>query len=272
MDAKGLFTLDDAAHVAAPVSFGTMVKPAGSSCNLNCTYCYYLEKAGLYGGKEPVMSDELLELYIKQYIEANDTDEVSFCWHGGEPLLLGRKFFEKAFSLQNRYKGRKKFNNSLQTNGLKVNEDWCAFFRENGFLIGISLDGPRDIQDRYRVSKTGKPTFDSVMYAIRMLQRLGVDFNTLSVVNRSCEGRGQEIYRFFRDYVGSRYMQFLPAANKRLPWAVSAMGYGRFLCDNSIIKKIERLLIRYDSKCNSISDTVINQLSPYEIKFCKWYC
>lgn len=231
MASKDLFTLADAQHVTAPVAFGTMVKPAGSTCNLNCTYCYYLEKAELYGGREPVMSDELLELYIRQYIEANEVGEVSFCWHGGEPLLLGRRFFEKAVSLQNKYKGSKKINNSLQTNGLKVNEDWCAFFRENGFLIGISLDGPKDIQDRYRRSRTGAPSFDSVMYAIRMFQRTGVDFNTLSVVNRSCEGRGLEIYRFFRDYVGSRYMQFLPAANKRLPWAVSADGYGRFLTD-----------------------------------------
>ncbi|MCQ2173801.1 MAG: anaerobic sulfatase maturase [Bacteroidales bacterium] len=224
-------TLGDAAHLCAPVSFGTMVKPAGSACNLNCSYCYYLEKSALYGGREPVMSKDLLETYVRQYIEANDTDEVSFCWHGGEPLLLGTDFFRTAVSLQQKYAHGKTIRNSLQTNGLRVDEDWCRFFRKNDFLVGISLDGPRDIQDGFRKTKAGKPTFDSVMAAISLFKRHGVEFNTLSVVNSSCEGRGLEIYRFFRDEVGSRYMQFLPAANKDLPWAVSAAGYGRFLID-----------------------------------------
>lgn len=224
-------TLGDAAHLCAPVSFGTMVKPAGSACNLNCTYCYYLEKAELYGGREPVMSKDLLETYIRQYIEANEGDEVSFCWHGGEPLLLGTDFFRTAVNLQQKYAGGKTIHNSLQTNGLRVNDEWCRFFHKNDFLIGISLDGPRDIQDEFRRTKAGKPSFDSVMGAIGMFKRHGVEFNTLSVVNNRCEGRGLEIYRFFRDEVGSRYMQFLPAANRQLPWAVSAEGYGQFLID-----------------------------------------
>ncbi len=224
-------TVGDVARLSAPVSFGTMVKPAGSSCNLNCTYCYYLEKAGLYGGREPVMSKELLETYIRQYIEANDSNEVSFCWHGGEPLLLGLDYFKTAVSLQQKYAGGKTIYNSLQTNGLKVDGQWCRFFRENNFLIGISLDGPRDIQDGFRKTRTGLPVFETVMAAIRMFRTYGVEFNTLSVVSSLSEGRGLEIYRFFRDEVGSRYMQFLPAANKRLPWAVSGQGYGRFLID-----------------------------------------
>lgn len=230
MKGKSL-TLGDAAHLCAPVSFGSMVKPAGSTCNLNCTYCYYLEKAGLYGGREPVMSKELLETYVRQYIEANDGDEVSFCWHGGEPLLLGIDYFRTVVNLQQKHAHGKIIRNSLQTNGLKVDEQWCHFFRNNGFLIGISLDGPRDIHDRFRRTKVGKPSFDRVMSAIRLFERYGVEFNTLSVVNNVCEGRGLEIYRFFRDEVGSRYMQFLPAANKDLPWAVSGKGYGQFLID-----------------------------------------
>lgn len=228
---NGLFTLGDAVHAVAPVSFGTMVKPGGCTCNLACSYCYYLGTAGLYGGRQPVMGADLLEEYIRQYIEANEADEVSFCWHGGEPLLLGVEFFRKALQLQRKYADGKTISNALQTNGMRIDEQWCRFFRENGFLIGLSLDGPEDIHNAYRMTKGGKPTFATVMGAVRMLQRHGVEYNTLSVVNHLSEGRGAEIYRFFRDDVGSRYMQFLPAANRRLPWAVSAQGYGRFLID-----------------------------------------
>lgn len=229
--AKRTITLGDAEHMLAPVSFGTMVKPAGSACNLGCTYCYYLDKAKLYGGREPVMDDALLEEYIRQYIEANDSAQVSFCWHGGEPLLLGVEWFRKAVALQRRHAGGKQIFNSLQTNGLLIDDEWCRFFAENGFLVGISIDGPRDIQDGFRRTRAGQPTFDSVMAAIRLMQRHGVEFNTLSVVSSRSEGRGLEIYRFFRDEVGSRFMQFLPAANRQLPWAVSAEGYGQFLID-----------------------------------------
>ena len=119
----------------------------------------------------------------------------------------------------------------MQTNGLKVDVQWCRFFRENNFLIGISLDGPQDIHNSFRKTKNGQSTFDSVMNAIRMFKNFGVEFNTLSVVSNLSEGRGLEIYRFFRDEIGSRYMQFLPAANRRLPWAVSGQGYGQFLID-----------------------------------------
>lgn len=228
---KDIFTIEDARHFTAPVSFGTMVKPAGSACNLNCRYCYYLEKAGLYGGREPLMSDELLDTYVRQYLEANETGEITFCWHGGEPLLSGIDFFRKALKLQRKYADGRKVFNTLQTNGTKVDENWCCFFRDNEFLVGISIDGPRDIHDGYRKSKSGNSTFDSVLRAISLFKRFGVEFNTLSVVNNLSEGRGAEIYRFFRNEIESRYMQFLPAANKTLPWAVSSTGYGDFLCD-----------------------------------------
>lgn len=228
---KDIITIEDARHFTAPVSFGTMVKPAGSACNLNCRYCYYLEKAGLYGGREPLMSDELLDTYVRQYLEANETGEITFCWHGGEPLLSGIDFFRKALKLQRKYADGRKVFNTLQTNGTKVDENWCCFFRDNEFLVGISIDGPRDIHDGYRKSKSGNSTFDSVLRAISLFKRFGVEFNTLSVVNNLSEGRGAEIYRFFRNEIESRYMQFLPAANKTLPWAVSSTGYGDFLCD-----------------------------------------
>jgi len=246
---KDLFTLQDAARLAGPHTFGLMLKPAGSACNLSCTYCYYLDK----GVRQPggVMSPELLEECIRQYAEACEGEELNFCWHGGEPLLLGIGFFRKALEMQKRYCGGRKICNSLQTNGLLVNTEWCRFFANNGFLIGISLDGPRDIHDAFRVNGRGKPSFDKVMEAVRLFRAYGVEFNTLSVVNSHCEGRGAEIYRFLRDTVKSTHMQFLPAVEmldkssegrpriaepgdpsaQVAPWSVSPEGYGRFLCD-----------------------------------------
>ena len=238
--------------MTGPAAFGTMVKPAGSTCNLDCTYCYYLDKALQYGGRQAVMSDELLESYIRQYIDACDTDDVSFCWHGGEPLLLGVDFYRRAVELQKRYAGGKRIHNSIQTNGTLVDAAWCRFFVDNDFLVGVSLDGPKDIHNAFRRSKGGAPTYDQVMRAVQLFKQYKVQFNTLSVVNRLCEGRGVEIYRFFRDVVKSRYMQFLPAVEhvvdvptyhrplivdparegaRLAPWSVSSAGYGRFLCD-----------------------------------------
>ena len=252
MKEKEIFTLSDAERLTAPQAFVTMLKPAGSRCNLDCTYCYYLDKAIQYGGKNEVMDDELLERYIRQYIEANEVDSVQFCWHGGEPLLLGIDFYRRALELQRRYADGKRIENTLQTNGTLVDERWCALFAENRFLVGLSLDGPRDIHDAFRRTKGGEPTFDRVKQCVELFRRTGVEFNTLSVVNSRSEGRGAEIYRFFRDEIRSRYMQFLPAVEHvvdlpgaRRPlivpperegarlaeWSVSARGYGDFLCD-----------------------------------------
>ncbi len=191
-----------------PTAFTTMIKPVGSACNLDCDYCYYLGKADLYGGHQPKMSEELLERYISQYIEAVQVPMVTFCWHGGEPLLAGLDFYEKAVALQNKYKGNKQIENSLQTNGLLMNTEWCDFFRRNNFLIGISLDGPKDIHDAYRHDRGGHPTFDRVMRAVEMMAVNGVEYNTLSTINDRCAGRGSEVYAFMRSI--SKYMQFLP--------------------------------------------------------------
>lgn len=252
MKGKEIFTFEDAERIAAPDAFVTMLKPAGSNCNMDCAYCYYLDKAIQYGGKNAVMSDELLETYVRQYIEANRTDVVQFCWHGGEPLLLGKDFYRRAIALQKKYAGDKRIENTIQTNGLLVDEEWCGLFASNGFLVGISLDGPQDIHDAFRRTKGGAPTFEKVMEAVSLFHSEGVEFNTLSVVNSLCEGRGGEIYRFLRDKVRSRYMQFLPAVEHVVdrpdfhrpvivspetegaylaPWSVSAAGYGKFLCD-----------------------------------------
>ncbi|MFI3319591.1 MAG: anaerobic sulfatase-maturation protein [Rikenellaceae bacterium] len=251
MKQKPIYTFQDAVKRTAPTAFSTMIKPAGSTCNLDCHYCYYLDKALQYGGKQAVMSDELLEEYVRQYIEANDVPEVTFCWHGGEPLLLKPDFYRKAIEFQKKYAGEKKIHNTLQTNGLLLNEEWCDLFAENEFLIGVSMDGPKDIHDTFRLTKNQEPTFDRVMDGINLMKSKGVEFNTLSVVNKLCEGRGREIYRFFKS-LGSHYMQFLPAVEHVIDkptyhrplivspehegayiaeWSVSANGYGQFLID-----------------------------------------
>lgn len=233
---KRTLTFGQVMQVAGPRVFATMAKPLGSACNLNCTYCYYLEKAGLYGGREPKMPDDLLELYIKQHIEACETENVDFCWHGGEPLMLGIPYFQKIIDLQRKWACGKTIGNSLQTNGTLVDEAWCDFFAANGFLVGLSLDGPQDIHDAARKDRGGRGSFDRAWHASRLFIDHGVEFNTLSVVSTHSEGRGLETYRFLRDVAGSRFMQFLPAADflpdgTKAPWSVSAEGYGRFLCD-----------------------------------------
>lgn len=226
-----------------------MIKPVGSLCNLDCEYCYYLGKADLYGGHQPKMSDELLERYISQYIEAVQVPTVTFCWHGGEPLLAGIDFYEKAVALQKRYQGNKQIENSLQTNGLLINPDWCDFFRENNFLIGLSIDGPQDIHDAYRRDRGGHPTFDRVMRGLEMMATSGVEYNTLSTINNRCAGQGKRVYQFMRSI--SRYMQFLPVVehtvttpsgraaivppstegSKVAPWSITPKAFGKFITD-----------------------------------------
>lgn len=241
--------LVDVAKMRRAPAFGTMVKPIGSACNLDCNYCYYRDKADIYNGTMLRMSDELLETYIRQYIEGASQQNISFCWHGGEPLMAGLPFFQKAIELQRKYAGDKTIENSLQTNGILVNEDWCRFFADNNFLVGLSLDGPEDIHDAFRRDCGGAPTFSRVMKAAEMFAQLGVEFNLLSTVNKRSEGRGAEVYKFLRSI--NHFMQFLPVVEYvklregrrplivspdeedavEAPWSVSARGYGRFMCD-----------------------------------------
>ncbi|MFA5443523.1 MAG: anaerobic sulfatase maturase [Bacteroidales bacterium] len=224
---------------------GVMIKPVGALCNLDCTYCYYLDKKKLYTGDIARMDIELLEKFTEQYITANlRADEISFCWHGGEPLLAGLDFFKKAVSLQKKYNPGKQISNSLQTNGTIINQDWVEFFRENNFLVGVSIDGPQAIHDSYRQSKRGQGTFTEVLKGIEMMYKGGVQYNTLTTVNNVNQDHGREIYLFLKS-IGSYHMQFLPVleyiksgivppgtpGSHVAPWSVSSQKYGEFLCD-----------------------------------------
>lgn len=166
--------------------FHVMAKPAGSACNLDCAYCFYLSKEKLTGGPGPGrMGDQVLEAFVKGYIESVTGDEVVFSWQGGEPTLLGIPFFEKAVALQRKYaKPGQRIANDLQTNGTLLDEDWARFLKANRFLVGLSIDGPRELHDKYRVTKRGEPTFDKVYAAAQMLRKFGVPFNTLTCVRR----------------------------------------------------------------------------------------
>jgi uncharacterized protein len=194
-----------------------MVKPGGSICNLDCAYCYYLHKQELLGSESKFrIPDEILEAHIRQYIEGQDGDEVVFSWQGGEPTLLGLDFFEKVISLEKKYKKpTQRVENDLQTNGTLLNDEWGAFLKQHGFLVGLSIDGPMELHDAYRVAKDGKPTFARVYAAIQMLHRHGVPFNSLTVVNRINARRPRDVYRFLRDEVAPREMQFIPCVEPR---------------------------------------------------------
>ncbi len=189
-----------------------MIKPGGSTCNLDCTYCYYLSKEALPNGPGTGrMSDETLERFIKQYIAGVTGPEVVFSWQGGEPTLLGMEFFHKVVALQKKHaKPFQKIENDLQTNGTLLNDEWCGFLKQHRFLVGLSIDGPEEIHDQYRVTKGGKPTFDKVFNAVQLLRRHGVPFNTLTCVNRFNGRRPLDVYRFLKNEVGSTYMQFIP--------------------------------------------------------------
>ena len=224
--------------------FTSMVKPVGSLCNMRCKYCYYLDKAALYDYRQPQMDEALLENYIRANIEGNNSPVIAFAWHGGEPLLAGKEFFRKAVALQQRYAEGRTVENSIQTNGLLVDDEWCAIFRDNNFLVGVSIDGPESIHDAHRVDAGGNPTFARVMKGIERLYRNRVEYNTLTTINIHSEGRGAEVYNFLRQI--SVFMQFLPVAELLCdgrvqspenqgadiaPWSVSAKGFGQFMCD-----------------------------------------
>jgi len=214
--------------------FYMMAKPVGAACNLACHYCYYLEKQELYeGAGRRVMSDETLELFVQQYLESQTNPAVLFTWHGGEPLLLPVSFYEKAMTLQRRYADGRHVDNCLQTNGTLLTDEWCRFFRDNGWLIGVSIDGPQPLHDAYRKTSTGASSWEEVMHGIELLEKHGVMWNALATVNAITVKHPVEVYRFFRD-IGCRYLQFTPVGSHSLTTPdeghVEADDWGRFLC------------------------------------------
>lgn len=215
--------------------YHVITKPIGPICNLDCSYCFYLKKEDLYSGNRKWrMSPEVLETYVRQYIESQQVPEVSFTWQGGEPTLLGVDFFRQVVELQRRYAGGKAISNAFQTNGVLLNEEWGEFLAENRFLVGLSIDGPEALHDRYRVDKGGKPSFAKVMKGLDVLLRHKVEFNTLTVVNRANSQQPEEVYEFLKS-IGSRVHQYIPLVERDettgevAEWSVLPEDFGRFM-------------------------------------------
>jgi len=249
--------------------FHIMTKPIGPICNLDCTYCFYLEKENLYPDtRHWAMAPGVLERYIQQYIAAQPMDEVHFAWQGGEPTLLGVDFFRTVVGLEQKYAGGKTIHNALQTNGTLLDDDWGQFLADHKFLVGISIDGPREIHDRYRVDKGSAPTFDRVMRGLNKLKEHNVEFNTLTVVNRHNSQYPLEVYRFLKE-IGSGFIQLIPVVERQAAepgsdglvliqpsfdrsaevtdWSVEPLEYGRFLAkifDEWVKKDVGRTFVQ----------------------------
>ena len=191
-----------------------MLKPAGAHCNLACKYCYYLEKNKLYPtAQRHLMSDEMLEQFTREYIEAQTMNQVLFTWHGGEPLLRSIDFYRKALSLQQKYAGGRRIDNVIQTNGTLLTDEWCEFFAQNHWLVGISIDGPQPDHDHYRLTAAGKPSWKKVMQGIKLLKKHGVEWNAMAVVNAYNANHPLEFYRFFKEN-GCLFLQFTPIVER----------------------------------------------------------
>lgn len=191
-----------------------ILKPAGAHCNLACKYCYYLEKNKLYPtAQRHLMSDEMLEQFTREYIEAQTMNQVLFTWHGGEPLLRSIDFYRKALSLQQKYAGSRRIDNVIQTNGTLLTDEWCEFFAQNHWLVGISIDGPQPDHDHYRLTAAGKPSWKKVMQGIKLLKKHGVEWNAMAVVNAYNANHPMEFYRFFKEN-GCQFLQFTPIVER----------------------------------------------------------
>ena len=191
-----------------------MLKPAGAHCNLACKYCYYLEKNKLYPtAQRHLMSDEMLEQFTREYIEAQTMNQVLFTWHGGEPLLRSIDFYRKALSLQQKYAGGRRIDNVIQTNGTLLTDEWCEFFAQNHWLVGISIDGPQPDHDHYRLTAAGKPSWKKVMQGIKLLKKHRVEWNAMAVVNAYNANHPLEFYRFFKEN-GCQFLQFTPIVER----------------------------------------------------------
>lgn len=251
--------------------FNLLAKPTGPVCNLDCAYCYYLEKEKMYPGTSNFrMSEETLEVFTRKYIHEQPGPEVTFVWQGGEPALLGLDYYKTALRFQKKYGSGKQIHNSFQTNGVLLNDEWCQFFRENNFLIGISIDGPEKLHDAYRLNKGGKGTFSKVVRGIELLKKHKVDFNTLTVVNDINSEKPLEVYHFLKQ-IGSGFIQFIPIIEyisadhspeklslvlpehktkkeaELAPWSVRPLKFGKFLSaifDEWVKKDVGRYFVQ----------------------------
>jgi uncharacterized protein len=199
---------------AAPQTYHVLAKPTGAICNLDCKYCFFLSKEEFYPNSKFRMRDDTLEIYIRQQLESQGP-EATVAWQGGEPTLMGLDFFRRSVELTRRYRrSGQTVQFTIQTNGTLINEEWCEFLREHRFLVGLSIDGPQVMHDAYRVDKRGKPTFDKVVRAARLMQQHEVDFNVLCTVHAMNADRPIEVYRYFRDVLGARFIQFIPIVER----------------------------------------------------------
>jgi uncharacterized protein len=218
-----------------PEAFHVLAKPTGAICNLGCSYCFFLDKEELYEGSRFHMSDEVLDRYIRQLIEAHSSPVVTVAWQGGEPTLMGLDFFRRAIEIQDAYrKPGMAFENTIQTNGTLLTDEWCEFLRENDFLVGISIDGPEPLHDVHRVTKKGKGTFDKVMRGLRLLQKHEIEYNVLTTVNSVNGDFPLEVYRFLRDEVGTTWMQFIPVVERVDDHGDPAFLDGTLVSDRSV--------------------------------------
>lgn len=241
--------------MSAPTPFArplyVMAKPAGAACNLACEYCYYLEKSRMYRAADPAgkltMTDALLEKFIREYIEAQTTPEVLFTWHGGEAMMRPLSFYRRAVELQRRYARGRAVANCIQTNGTLLTDEWCRFLATEGWLVGVSIDGPQEFHDEYRRNRAGAPSHRKVMQGIEMMKRHGVEWNAMAVVNDYNADFPEEFYRFFKD-IGCKYLQFTPIVERMAPksdgrhlatpadkaelapFSVNSEQWGNFLC------------------------------------------
>ena len=238
---------------STPRAFHVMTKPIGPICNLDCEYCFYLDKEELYPETRSFrMDDAVLENYVKQYIEAQEVNEVTFAWQGGEPTLMGVDFFRQAIRYQQKYRRPgMQIQNSFQTNATLLDDEWGEFFKRNKFLIGVSIDGPPEIHDKYRYDKRGRPSSEQVIRGLRILQQYKVDYNILCVVNKHNAEYPKEVYTYFKE-LGAEFMQFIPAVEhfggKNVsPRSVTARQYGKFLCaifDEWVVNDIGRIFVQ----------------------------
>ena len=225
----------------SPPAFHILSKPTGAICNLNCSSCFFLSKEQLYPHSRFRMTDEVLESYLHQYLAAQRVPHATIAWQGGEPTLMGLDFYRRSIACEQKYaRSGTTIERTLQTNGTLLDEEWCIFLRENNYLVGLSLDGPRELHDAYRIDKAGNPTFDRVLHAARLLQEHNVEFNILCAVNAANVTHPFEVYRFFRDDLGAQFIQFIPLVERNnetgfqegttvTDRSVTAEQWGRFL-------------------------------------------